>query len=75
MTGLALDQSNWQPLLAKDPRLFEVLTLYGTEDGFETLLAKKYSLEQHKMFAAGLADTVRVIHAFWLRQRQPSPSH
>jgi uncharacterized protein len=75
MTGVALDQSNWQPLLAKDPKLFEVLTLYGTEDGFETLLAKQYSLEQHKMFAAGLADTVRVIYAFWLRQRQPSPSH
>jgi uncharacterized protein len=75
MKGVRLDEQNWSPLLTKDPKLFEILTLYGTEAGFERLLCKKYSLAQHKQFAEGLADTVRIIHAYWLKQRLPPTAH
>lgn len=75
MKGARLDETSWQPLIRQKPELFEVLRLYGTEDGFKILLTKKYSLAQHKLFAEGLAETVRVVHAYWLRCRISEPSH
>ena len=75
MKGVRLDESHWQSLITQKPELFEVLRLYGTEDGFKILLKKKYSLAEHKRFAEGLADTVRIVHAYWLRRRISEPSH
>ena len=48
MTGVALDADNWQPLITAEPELFLVLKLYGTVEGFDELVKKRYSLEQHK---------------------------
>jgi uncharacterized protein len=75
MRGVRLDEPHWQPLMTQKPELFEVLRLYGTEDGFTILLQKNYPLEQHKRWAAELGDTVRIIHAYWLRRRISEPSH
>lgn len=69
MAGVALDGENWHPLLIAQPELFRVLKLYGTAEGFHELHEKRYSLEQHKVMAEGLGDTVRLIHAYWLKQR------
>jgi uncharacterized protein len=75
MTGVALDQEHWQPLVEKDPKLFEVLKLYGTEAGLKELMRAKHSLEKHREFAETLGDTVRVIHAYWLKQRMMIAAH
>ena len=75
MTGVALDAKNWQPLITAQPELFLVLKLYGTVEGFDELVNKRYSLEQHKALAEGLGDTVRVIHAHWLKQRSSAGPH
>lgn len=75
MTGVALDVAHWKPLKVQDPKLFEVLELYGTENGMKRLLRKKYSLAEHRAFADGLEKTIRVIHAYWLKQRLPGAAH
>lgn len=75
MKGVMLDEPNWQPLITQKPELFEVLYLYGTEVGFKILLEKNYPLKQHKRWAAELGDTVRIIHAYWLRRRISESSH
>ena len=46
------------------------LMLYGTEEGWDVLKARRTSLDTHNALANGLADTVRKIHAFWLDERR-----
>jgi uncharacterized protein len=68
--GVELDAEGWAPLLVGKPEWMSTILLYGTEDGWEALEAKKLSLDEHKALADGLADTVRNIHALWLEQRR-----
>ena len=70
MKGIALDSEGWLPVLAGEPEWVSTMILYGTEDGWEALKRKNLSLDQHKALAAGLADSVRQLHAFWMAQRR-----
>lgn len=70
MKGVELDAEGWAPLLVGKPEWMSTILLYGTEDGWEVLEAKKLALDEHKALADGLADTVRNIHALWLEQRR-----
>ena len=70
MKGVQLDAEGWAPLLAGKPEWMSTILLYGSEDGWEALEAKTLSLDQHRMLADGLADSVRKIHALWLEKRR-----
>jgi len=70
MKGVELDAEGWKPLIAGKPDWMPTILLHGTEKGWETLKAKKLSLDEHKALVAGLGDTVRKIHALWLEQRR-----
>ena len=71
MKGVHLDSEGWLPILAGKPALLSTILLYGTEDGWDVLKMKKLSLDEHRALAHGLADTVRTVHALWLKERQP----
>ena len=70
MKGVHLDSEGWLPILAGKPAWLSTIILYGTEEGWEALKKKKLSLDEHKALAGGLVDTVRKIHALWLKERQ-----
>ena len=70
MKGIALDSQGWLPVLAGTPEWVSTMMLYGTGDGWDALEAKNLSLEEHKALAAGLAGSVRQLHAFWKEQRR-----
>jgi uncharacterized protein len=68
--GIALDRAKWKPLLARHPEWFQVIMLYGTEDGWAELERREDSIEQHMAFADSVAGSVRNIHRYWLEQRR-----
>jgi uncharacterized protein len=68
--GIAADDRAWQPLLDSKPELFKIIKLYGTEDGWDILEKKPLAVRQHEAAADSLADSARLIHAFWLDQRR-----
>ena len=68
--GIAADMSAWTPLLVSQPELFTTILLYGTDDGWQTLKTRPFSVEEHEAAAESLGDSVRRIHAFWLDQRR-----
>lgn len=70
MKGVGLDAEGWAPVLSGKPGLLSTILLYGTEEGWKTLKKKKLPLDGHRALAGGLADTVRKIHALWLKERQ-----
>ena len=70
MKGIALDSQGWLPVLTGMPQWVSTMILYGTEDGWDALKTKNLSLEEHNALAAGLADSVRHLHAFWMEQRR-----
>ena len=70
MKGIGLDSQGWLPVLAGKPDWVSTMILYGTEDGWEALKRKNLFLEQHRALAAGLADSVRKLHAFWMERRR-----
>jgi uncharacterized protein len=68
--GIAIDMENWMPLLIGQPGLLSNVLLYGTEDGWDALKAKKLSAAEHQAVADSLGDVARAAHAFWFTQRQ-----
>jgi uncharacterized protein len=70
MKGVQLDVQGWLPVMAGKPDWMSTILLYGTEDGWDALKTNKLLLGEHKARAAGLGETVRKIHAFWLEQRR-----
>jgi uncharacterized protein len=68
--GLSIDAAGWVPLLAEHPEWFTAITLYGTENGWDQLKARKDSLDQHEAFANSLADSARRIHEYWMEDRK-----
>lgn len=70
MKGVQLDSQGWLPVTLGKPAWMSTLLLYGTEEGWETLQKKDISLDEHRLLAEGLAETVRKIYSLWLEQRQ-----
>ncbi len=70
MKGIALDAKGWSPVLTGMPQWVSTMILYGTEDEWDVLKTKNLSLHEHKSLAAGLANSVRHLYAFWIEQRQ-----
>jgi len=70
MKGVDIDSDGWLPVTAGKPDWMSTILLYGTEEGWEALKKKNLSLDEHKVLAEGLADTVRNIHAHWLGERR-----
>jgi uncharacterized protein len=67
--GIEADREAWQPLLDAQPKLFEVILLYGTDDGWEKLQEKPLSDKRHDAAAESLAYSALAIHAHWLELR------
>lgn len=70
MKGVGLDSEGWLPVVVGKPDWLSTIMLYGTEEGWDLLTKKNLSLDAHRALAAGLADTVRNIHALFLEQRK-----
>ena len=74
--GISLDPDGWQPLLAAQPGWFEVIHLYGTEDGWAGLkdLVDRHadSNARHQAYVDQIAPAARRIHAYWLARRTGS---
>lgn len=70
VTAMALDEPGWASVPAAMREGLEKIQLYGSEKGWEKLEQVNLSLEQHRAIAAGLAQTVRQVHAYFLDQRQ-----
>ena len=74
--GVSLDSTGWQPLKDAHPDWFEVIELYGTEEGWERLKklveAQPDSLERHQAYVEQIAPAARNIHAYWLARRGPA---
>jgi uncharacterized protein len=68
--GIEADKAAWQPLLDAQPKLFEIILLYGTDDGWEKLQKKPLTDKRHDAAAESLAYSAQLIHAFWLDQRR-----
>ena len=69
-SGVQLDSDGWLPVVVGKPDWMSTITLYGTEEGWEALEKKNFSLEDHRALATSLAGAVQQIHAFWLGQRR-----
>ena len=70
MKGVSLDPKGWLPVTEGHPEWLSTIVLYGSEEGWEQLERRNPSLEEHRQLAAGITDTVRKIHAFFLDQRK-----
>ena len=68
--GVGLDSEGWLPVVVGKPDRLSTIMLYGTEAGWDVLKKKNLPLDGHKALAAGLADTVRNVHALFLEQRK-----
>ena len=78
LAGMALDEPEWQPLMAAHPQWFASLRLYGTEEGHRTLEADPQAAgDAHEDRLDDIIDSVRRIHMHWLEQRggQPVAAH
>jgi uncharacterized protein len=70
MKGVGLDFEGWTPVTVGHPEWLSTVMLYGTEEGWELLKKKDFSIEAHRELADGLAGTVRRVHAHFLEQRK-----
>jgi uncharacterized protein len=70
MKGVELDAEGWRAVTANKPDWLSTIKLYGTADGRVEFEKKNLSLDEHKVLVAGLADTVRNIHAVWRGRRR-----
>lgn len=70
MKGVGLDTEGWMPVVVGKPDWLSTIMLYGTEEGWDALEEKNLSLNEHRALAAGLAGTVRNLHACFLEQRE-----
>jgi uncharacterized protein len=70
MKGVRLDSAGWSPLLIGKPQYLSTFMLYGTEEGWDALKEKNLTLVEHRALAAGLAATVREVHALFFEQRR-----
>ena len=69
MKGVSLDPTGWLLVTAGKPDWMSTIILYGTEDGWDRLKKKDHSLDEHRVLAGGLADTIHKIYALFKTQR------
>lgn len=61
--GMSLDEEGWSDIAVANPHWLSTIFLYGTEKGWETLLAKDIPLEEHIEMAERLTTDVLNIYA------------
>jgi uncharacterized protein len=61
--GMSLDEEGWSDIAVANPQWLSTIFLYGTEKGWETLLAKDIPLEEHIEMAERLTTDVLNIYA------------
>ena len=72
--GMSLDEEGWSDIAVANPQWLSTIFLYGTEKGWETLLAKDIPLEEHIEMSERLTTDVLNIYAGFqaLRESQIS---
>ena len=68
--AIAADMAAWTPLLVSQPKLFAIILLQGTTDGEEILKTKALTDTERDAAVDSLAESARLIHAYWLEQRR-----
>jgi uncharacterized protein len=61
--GMSLDEEEWSDIAVANPQWLSTIFLYGTEKGWETLLAKDIPLEEHIEMSERLTTDVLNIYA------------
>ena len=61
--GMSLDEEGWSDIAVANPQWLSTIFLYGTENGWETLLAKAIPLEEHIAMSERLTTDVLNIYA------------
>jgi len=61
--GMSLDEEGWSDIAVANPHWLSTIFLYGTEKGWETLLAKDIPLEEHIEMSERLTTDVLNIYA------------
>lgn len=61
--GMSLDEEGWSDIAVANPQWLSTIFLYGTEKGWETLLAKDIPLEEHIEMSERLTTDVLNIYA------------
>ena len=61
--GMSLDEEGWSDIAVSNPQWLSTIFLYGTEKGWETLLAKDIPLEEHIAMSERLTTDVLNIYA------------
>lgn len=61
--GMSLDEQGWSDIAVANPQWLSTIFLYGTEKGWETLLAKDIPLEEHIAMSERLTTDVLNIYA------------
>ena len=72
--GMSLDEEGWSDIAVANPQWLSTIFLYGTEKGWETMLAKDIPLEEHIEMSERLTTDVLNIYAGFkaLRESQIS---
>ncbi len=61
--GMSLDEEGWSDIAVANPQWLSTIFLYGTEKGWETLLARDIPLEEHVEMSERLTTDVLHIYA------------
>jgi uncharacterized protein len=61
--GMSLDEEGWSDIAVANPQWLSTIFLYGTEKGWETLLAKDIPLEEHIEMSERLTTDVLNIYS------------
>jgi uncharacterized protein len=61
--GMSLDEEGWSDIAVANPQWLSTIFLYGTEKGWETLLARDIPLEEHIAMSERLTTDVLHIYA------------
>ena len=61
--GMSLDEEGWSDIAVANPQWLSTFFLYGTEKGWETLLARDIPLEEHIAMSERLTTDVLNIYA------------
>ena len=61
--GMSLDEEGWSDIAVANPQWLSTIFLYGTEKGWETLLARDIPLEEHIAMSERLTTDVLNIYA------------
>ncbi len=70
--GMSLDQDAWTDIAKAHPDWVSTIFLYGTEKGWDTLLARDIPLEEHMAMADELSTDVLEIYTGLKTQRESS---